>query len=190
MSIVNEDGIVTPDEENAVELDVILAAMAASISKGIGTRLAAQEKFVAASVHLPYPANYPITNGQRIPYQVTPVSFVEGMTLSNGLITIEMDGLYQLSSRVTFEHAAGKLVSLEIRETPDRTLARGHGFATPFGETNVGYITVNETRRLYKGDQVFCTLIKYDNGLLEARAIGDIDSNNFSVTLVKPFIEV
>ena len=193
MGNVTDSGIWTPDEEDAVEPDIYLALMADSIEQGIGKRLGYQEQFISASIHLPFGENYPLETAQRIPYQITPASYNNGLVVQDGIITIDVDGLYFLTSRVTFEHPQHKLVTLEIRETPNNTLARGHGSSVDFGVDQdgvahtVGYITVSEVRRLYKGDQVFCCLLEYGDGPLFARAIGDVDSNNFSVTLLKPF---
>ena len=196
MGNVTTSGIWTPDEEDTVEPDIYLALMADSIEQGIGKRLGYQEQFISASIHLPFGENYPLESAQRIPYQITTASYNNGLVVQDGIITIDVDGLYFLTSRVTFEHPQHKLVTLEIRETPSNTLARGHGSSVDFGviredglQETVGYITVSEVRRLYKGDQVFCCLLKHGDQTkhLEARAIGDIDSNNFSVTLLKPF---
>lgn len=187
-NVTLESGIWTPDEDDAVDPDVWSAQMADSIEQGIGKRLADQEQYISASIHLPFGEDITLESAQAIPYQVTSASYADELVVQNGHVTIEVDGLYFLTSRATFSYTPGYLMTLEIRETPFKTLARGHGSTVNFGASTVGYISIAEVRRLYKGDQVFCCLIDYSNGAtpIVARASGDIDSNNFSVTLLKP----
>lgn len=101
MAITNADGIVTPDEGNTADPAVYLAAMADSISEGIGTRLAKQEQVAGIKASLPAPWDFagtfnivPLTIGSGSDY-VTDVGF------AGGIATVTVAGLYAVSVSIT-----------------------------------------------------------------------------------------
>lgn len=102
MAITNADGIVTPDEENTLDPEVYLAAMADSISEGIGVRLAKQESVAGIKSATPV-GPYDIAGDANIPALtiLTGIGFIENMSLSGGIVTVEVAGLYLITGVVT-----------------------------------------------------------------------------------------
>jgi hypothetical protein len=116
MSNVNADGIVTPDEGNTLDPEVWSAAMADSISEGIGERLARQERYEGAYLNIQDPhtlvAGPPGTAQTPLPFAVgTSPCYIDGdMTLSGGVITVAHAGLYSVSATIASDpHDLGYL---------------------------------------------------------------------------------
>lgn len=108
MSITNKDGIVTPDEGNTADPAIYLAAMADSISEGIGERLARQERYEGCYLNvqdaLTLTAGDPSSNPQvPLPFIVgQSVNYLQGdMTLSGGIVRIAHEGLYQVNATMS-----------------------------------------------------------------------------------------
>jgi hypothetical protein len=107
VAITNADGIVTPDEGNTADPSVYLAAMADSISEGIGERLARQERYEGCYLNIQDP--FTLTAGPPghaqvpLPFIVGQgVNYLEGdMTLSGGIVRIAHEGLYQVNSTIS-----------------------------------------------------------------------------------------
>jgi hypothetical protein len=122
VAITNEDGIVTPDEKTKMNPIAYLAAMADSISQGIGKRIAAQEAIVglkASVAGLNYVQNVQPTIA---PFELTePTDFVEGMEFAGGVATIITPGIYSVSACATldpvrfFAGNEGRSVTVELR---------------------------------------------------------------------------
>lgn len=101
MGNVNVDGIWTPDEGDKLDPDVWSAAMADSISQGLGVRVAKQERFEGAFLNIQDP--YTIPNGVPGDGQA-PLPFIIGsgspaflngdMTLVGGVLKVVHSGLY------------------------------------------------------------------------------------------------
>lgn len=105
MAITNADGIVTPDEENVLDPEVYLAAMAASISQGIGARLAEQEAVVGLKAGIDTPARLFNAVGTVAPYtMISGVGcFVEGIEFTGGVATVIQPGIYYVSASAAID---------------------------------------------------------------------------------------
>jgi len=99
MSNVNEDGIATPDEDNAVDPDVWAAAMAESISQGIGVRLKKQEARGGLKARTDNVEVGP--DNDVVPVAIGVGGYANGITLAGGYATAEVAGLYLLTARAT-----------------------------------------------------------------------------------------
>jgi hypothetical protein len=108
MSNVNEDGIVTPDEENNVDPDVWSAAMADSISEGIGVRLKKQETAIGLKAGIAAGTTAAYASGLIAPYEILTSDgcFTEGLTLTGGIATVAVEGMYLLSASASLESVA------------------------------------------------------------------------------------
>jgi hypothetical protein len=119
MSNVNADGIATPDEDNTLDPEVWSAAMADSISEGIGLRLKKQETRVSLRATTPEPftitAADPSGAYMTIPLTVGGVTnsrapepdfaegnHAEGIEIEGNRAKILTDGLYTLTGQCTF----------------------------------------------------------------------------------------
>jgi hypothetical protein len=119
MSNINEDGIATPDEGNTLDPEVWSAAMADSISQGIGARLKKQEEKISLRATTPEPftitAADPSAAYMTIPLTVGGVTnsrapepdfaegnHAEGIEIEGNRAKILTDGLYTLTGQCTF----------------------------------------------------------------------------------------
>lgn len=126
MPNVNADGIVTPDEDDLDDPAAYLAAMADSISNGIGTRLAGQEKQIGLKASLaptyqlpawptPGPAILPFGIGAdaTATYPNTH-NYIQGCTITSGAVTIQTQGVYNIFASVGVEKNPGRSVAIGI----------------------------------------------------------------------------
>lgn len=127
MPNVNADGIVTPDEDDLLDPATYLAAMADSISSGIGTRLAAQEKQIGLKASLPptYQLNaWPTPGPAILPFGIMAdagatyphtANYIQGTAISaGGAVTIQTEGVYQVQASVGIEKATGRTVAIGV----------------------------------------------------------------------------
>lgn len=122
MAITNADGIVTPDEDNTNDPEVYLAAMADSISEGIGKRIAAQEAVVGLKSSLDGLTYVQNVQPFIAPYTLAePTDFVEGLEFSGGVATVITPGIYSVSACATIDPVrfyagnAGRSITVELR---------------------------------------------------------------------------
>jgi len=113
MSNVNVDGIATPDEETKVDPVVWSAAMADSISQGLGVRLKKQETRAGAKVSINEPVTvtlagitFPVTVSTG--YEFSYGNYINDMGLSGGVLTVETDGLYLIIGSVITSFVASR----------------------------------------------------------------------------------
>jgi hypothetical protein len=127
MPNTNADGIVTPDEEDLDQPDVYLAAMADSISNGIGTRLAAQEKQIGLKASLPptFQLNaWPTPGPGILPFAIgadatatypNTHNYIQGVgDFAGGIVTIQTQGIYNIFASVGVEKNAGRSVAIGV----------------------------------------------------------------------------
>lgn len=127
MAVTNADGIVTPDEDDLDDVPTSLATMADSISSGIGTRLAAQEKQIGLKASLPptYQLNaWPTPGPAILPFGIgadatgtypNTHNYIQGCTISaGGAVTIQTEGIYNIFASVGVEKNAGRTVAIGV----------------------------------------------------------------------------
>lgn len=95
------DGIYYPENTTDMELDTILATMASSIQNGIGKRVAKLETFVGCNLSIPAAvtgtaAVVKVSGFAVQPDTLAPGTFNQGMSISNGTVTVPEDGLYNV----------------------------------------------------------------------------------------------
>jgi hypothetical protein len=170
MSNVNEDGIVTPDEENTLDPEVWSAAMADSISQGLGVRVKKQETRVSLRATTPIPFDVesaaPEDAYMRVPLTVGGVTGIrapnpdyaggnhaDGVTIVGDVATIVTDGLYSISGQLTTRPGTFATHSWDFFGT-----INGETFGLPsYGATSslaytAGYVF--DTRYLVAGDYI------------------------------------
>jgi hypothetical protein len=105
MGNVNSDGIWTPDEEDNLDPEVWSAAMADSISEGIGVRLTKQETAIGLKAGIPVATTMTDASGVIAPYQIVSglECFTQGMTLEGGVVTVTVAGMYFISCSAALE---------------------------------------------------------------------------------------
>jgi len=176
VAITNKDGIVTPDEENTLDPEVYLAAMADSISQGLGERMKLQEQRVSLRATTPVPYDVHSTDGNdgTGAYPIVPLGIsgnvgargiepdfsagnhANGVIMEGNYAKIVTPGLYTLIGQVTIYNGG----------YPDNAWdfigqVNGQVFGLPtYGATNsisFTYGFVSDTRYLAKNDMVSLT---------------------------------
>lgn len=160
MSNVNADGIVTPDEGTTIDPAVWSAAMADSISGGLGHRMANQEMQVGAKISIDAAMTVPNTGiifpltvaGNGYGYSFD--NYMTGMTLAGGILSVTTPGLYLIISSIICDFVADR--------TPmDIIIAvNGHAAISEALETSPttwASKTLMTTARLKAGDTVYLT---------------------------------
>jgi hypothetical protein len=109
MSNVNADGIVTPDEGNTLDPEVWSAAMADSISEGIGTRVTAQEQAIGLKAGIAPLTRVKFENDLIAPFEITGSngSFVQGMELNGGIAEVSVAGMYFITAAASLNMWGG-----------------------------------------------------------------------------------
>lgn len=170
MAITNADGIVTPDEDNTLDPEVYLAAMADSISQGLGERMKLQETRVSlrATTPVPYMVN---STGIGGAYPIVPLGIsgnvgargaepdfsagnhANGVIMEGNYAKIVTPGLYTIIGQVTIYNG----------DLPDHSwdffgMVNGSIFGLPtYGATNsisFTYGFVSDTRYLAANDMI------------------------------------
>jgi hypothetical protein len=183
MGNVNTDGIWTPDESDNLDPEVWSAAMGDSISQGIGLRLANQELDLGVSLNVAEGNHAPVAMDvtTTVPFTVCPGGFATGMTVAGGVVTIEQDGLYFLSTGVSFDVAVDSVFTIQI-SSQSRTLVRGHGQSVVFTDGSFGFLPLCTMARLTAGDTVRTTIYSHTAaGTIRAYIQA---SNTFSIALL------
>lgn len=151
MAITNADGIVTPDSENTADPSVYLAAMADSISEGIGGRLAKQEQTAGIKASLPTTWAFD-GNSNTVPLTIgSGTNFVNDVLFAGGMATIVVPGLYSVNASVT----AGFLdaVPVDMVLMVNFTQEEYNGFATSL--TSFVTSPIGTALHLAAGDTVY-----------------------------------
>jgi hypothetical protein len=119
LAITNEDGIITPDEENTLDPEVYLAAMASSISQGIGVRLTAQEQAIGLKAGIPAGTTAAYLPDLIAPFEVLASDgcYTQGLDLSGGVATVTVAGMYLFTASASLESVANE------SSNTDRTIA-------------------------------------------------------------------
>src|SRR5437867_3140208 len=113
MANVNADGIATPDDANAVDPSIWSAAMADSISNGIGQRLAKQEAKAGAKVSISEPMNITLAGvtfpvGVSTAYEYSYGNYITDLGLGGGVLHINTGGLYFIIGSVICDFVADR----------------------------------------------------------------------------------
>lgn len=98
-------GIWSPDESDDLNPEVWSAAMAASIENGIGTRLTKQEQAIGLKASIPVATTMTDASFVVAPYEIIPGldCFTQGLTLTGGIATISVPGMYLVSCSAALE---------------------------------------------------------------------------------------
>jgi hypothetical protein len=172
----------TPDELDTAEPDVYLATMAQSLEDGVGARLRKQESFIGCNLgtSTSFTAD---TTIRQVPFGIVHAwNYNEGMTVSGGLVTVPMDGIYTVQVVANF---------LGVNTTPGRIntyLFKGSSsiqFSSTYGNTatsRYANASIANSYKLVAGDSLSVKVASYDsNSNLSAGG-----GSGFSVVLTKP----
>lgn len=110
MAITNVDGIVTPDEGTTADPTVYLAAMADSISQGIGERVTRQEQAIGLKASIAAGVRVKYNSGIIAPFGIHAdgtSNFIQGMELNGGVVTITAPGMYLISASAALNPTGG-----------------------------------------------------------------------------------
>lgn len=109
-------GLYTPNSQvwypttgDTSELNVLLATLASSIEEGVGARLAHQEIAVGLKASLPAGTGIP-QEPVVAPYAVSGGNgdFAQGMTITNGIVTVQTAGMYIMSANLGIQPGSGQ----------------------------------------------------------------------------------
>ena len=137
MGNVTASGIWSPDEDDGLDPDVNMAAMASSIEEGLGTRVTLQESVVGLKASLTG-LNY-VQNIQPFiaPFGINePTDFVAGMEFTGGVATIITPGIYGISACATIDPVRfyagndGRSITVELRKN-NEIFRRGEAGSDP-----------------------------------------------------------
>ena len=164
-NVTEKDAIWTPDEDDKLDPEVWSAMMADSISQGIGKRVAKQEARAGACISLSAEFSVPSTD-TLFPLEVSTgyaysyANFVEGMTLSAGVLQVVTSGLYLLSSSTLMDFDDGAPMDMGILTS--------NGFLTiealQTSPTTYASKTMVATAYLTEGDTVHFTAKTVETG--------------------------
>lgn len=193
-NVTPEFGIWTPDEQDFIEPDVSLAAMAASIESGMGARVQAQETLAAAFLNAQDP--FTLTAGDPghaqvpIPFRIgqAGLNFMEGnLTLSGGVLKVATTGIYTVSaSLAAYMPGASSLSYLEL--TMFRNLDR-HGQAYVYNADTTLPVNVAHSTGMFcnAGDTIWASGAQYYGDYTKPPTLNTNFSqfNTLSVVLVQ-----
>lgn len=194
MGNTNADGIWTPDEDDTMESEVWSAAMAESISGGLGKRVAAQEQFVGAFLNIQDPHTLTVGDPgfpqQPLPYIVGQgVNFVSDMELAGGILKCPVPGLYSVTANMMAFCRSGYL-ELSLFKNWDR---HGQSAQDAIPGSEVGQSLVQSAvMRCAKGDMIWASGHQYfgDYNDPPTLNVNYMLFNTISVALVQAFPEV
>ena len=163
------DGIYYPENTTDMELDTILATMASSIQNGIGKRVAKLETFVGCNLGLATPLDAGTAGAvTKAPFAVqatgSPANFNQGMTISNGTVTVPEDGIYTVAFTANFQPtgtgSAARLNTYIYVNGVSQQFSSAYGAGATIRYSNCNVVAVYN---LKKNDQIDVRIATYDN---------------------------
>lgn len=120
MALTPVDKVYYAEPTTPAKLDTITATMASSIENGIGKRLALQE--IAVGCKLGMDTTYQIPGGHNfydagiVPVKVVSGfgSFNQGMTVNNGIVTVNTPGMYIVTSSIGIGIGGGRSIVINL----------------------------------------------------------------------------
>lgn len=175
-----------PDTGDTAELNVLLGTMASSIEDGLGVRMAHQETILGFLGHLPittYPA-LSSTESAALNFQVIAGSgsYNDGFSVTAGVVTIPVTGLYFISSSDTCSAQNGEFNTYVSVNTTKMWRGYSKSSTSAFGY-NTGSVVV----KLNVGDTVKVTAAVFGSAGNVSIINGQYYENALSVALLKAF---
>lgn len=186
MPVTDVDKVYYPDQDTVDQPNVWGAAMASSIEEGIGARLRKQEQFIGFMGHLPkttYPAMQNGAYSNPLPFQVVQGSgsFLQGMSVSAGVVTVPVGGLYSVSVSTTLGAIDSEFATyLYLNANPV-----WKGYSKAFNNTTFGYNTGSVVLKCEEGNTLSVKNVVYSSPNTNKISNTQYYDNVFSIALLK-----